>query len=70
VVKIQADNLQNQETLVTIAAVDVGILNLTDFATPDPSAHFFAKRSYSIDMYDLYGQVIENLEGVHVAEEL
>lgn len=63
-VKIKADNLQNQEVLVTVAAVDVGILNLTDFATPDPYSYFFAKRSYSIDMYDLYGQVIENLEGV------
>ncbi len=64
-VKVKVDNLPAHSlAMVTIAAVDVGILNLTNFVTPDPYHHFFAPRSYQVDMYDLYGQVIENLAGV------
>jgi alpha-2-macroglobulin len=51
------------EAYVTVAAVDVGILNITDFETPDPFDWFFAKRRYSAESYDLYARVIENLEG-------
>lgn len=64
-VKISVGNKLPGETVkVTVAAVDVGVLNITDFVSPDPYAYFFAKRRYGIDMYDLYGQVIENLPGV------
>ena len=48
---------------VTLAAVDVGILNITGFATPDPFGHFFGKRRYGAEIRDLYGKVIENLAG-------
>lgn len=48
---------------VTLAAVDVGVLNITDFKTPDPFAFFFAQRRYQADLYDLYGKVIEGMEG-------
>jgi alpha-2-macroglobulin len=44
---------------VTLATVDVGILSLTDFLTPDPFKAFFGQRRYSVDTYDLYGKVIE-----------
>lgn len=63
-IHIKVDHLHNQPAMVTVAAVDVGVLNLTEFTPPDPYAHFFAKRRYSVDMYDVYGQVIESLEGV------
>ena len=33
-----------EEAEVTVAAVDIGILNLTGFKTPDPSAYFFGQR--------------------------
>lgn len=44
---------------VTLAAVDEGILGLTDFSTPNPLAYFLGKRRLGVDMRDLYGQLIE-----------
>ncbi len=52
---------------VTLAAVDVGVLNITDFKTPDPFAFFFAQRRYHVDLYDLYGKVIENMDGARAS---
>ena len=48
---------------VTLAAVDVGILSLTDFQTPDPFEGFFGQRRYGVDAYDLYSKVIELADG-------
>jgi uncharacterized protein YfaS (alpha-2-macroglobulin family) len=41
-------------SLVTLAAVDNGVLQVTDFTTPDPYAHFYAKRALEVSGYDLY----------------
>ncbi|HXB09066.1 MAG TPA: MG2 domain-containing protein [Puia sp.] len=41
-------------SMVTLAAVDNGVLQITDFATPDPYAHFYAKRALEVNGYDLY----------------
>jgi uncharacterized protein YfaS (alpha-2-macroglobulin family) len=43
---------------VTLAAVDEGILQLTDFASPDPNKHYFGKRRLGLDMRDDYGRLI------------
>ncbi len=48
---------------VTLAAVDVGILNITDFETPDPFLGFFERRRFSVSAYDLYHKVIEMMDG-------
>jgi len=50
-------------TFVTLAAVDVGILNITEFETPDPFGWFFEPRRYDVSLYDVYGKVIENMDG-------
>lgn len=42
----------------TIAAVDQGILNLTRFSPPDPSAHYFGQRRLGVALRDLYGRLI------------
>ncbi len=62
-VSVQLKDFSNEKTRVTLAAVDVGVLNITDFATPDPFEWFFSKKRYTVDAYDLYGQVIESMEG-------
>jgi|GEM_PF-12478 len=49
-----------QGTYVTLAAVDVGVLNITRFATPDPADYLYAPRRYAVSYYDIYGQIIEN----------
>ncbi|MCW0182806.1 MAG: MG2 domain-containing protein [Zavarzinia sp.] len=45
-------------TFVTVAAVDEGILQLTDFQTPDPLAQLFGKRRLGLDIHDAYGQLL------------
>lgn len=41
-------------SMVTLAAVDNGVLQISDFETPDPYAHFYAKRALEVNGYDLY----------------
>ncbi|NEX46139.1 alpha-2-macroglobulin family protein [Pseudotabrizicola algicola] len=48
---------------VTIAAVDQGILNLTAFTPPDPSAHYFGQRKLGVGIRDVYGRLIDGLNG-------
>lgn len=47
-----------ENVYVTLAAVDEGILQLTDFQSPDPAGHFLAKRALGLDMRDDYGRLI------------
>ena len=47
----------------TIAAVDLGILNLTGFKAPDPSAHYFGQRRLGVGLRDLYGRLIDGQAG-------
>ncbi|MGI4746165.1 MAG: alpha-2-macroglobulin family protein, partial [Janthinobacterium lividum] len=47
----------------SIAAVDEGILRLTDFASPDPSAHYLGRRALGIDIRDDWGHLIAPAEG-------
>ena len=53
-----------EEAYVTVAAVDVGILNLTQFKTPDPNAYFNGQRKLNLEIRDLYGLLIDGMEGV------
>jgi uncharacterized protein YfaS (alpha-2-macroglobulin family) len=46
------------DAYVTLAAVDEGVLSLTDFKTPDPVGYFFGKRRLGIELRDLYGRLI------------
>ena len=50
-----------EEARVTVAAVDVGILNLTRFEAPAPEKWFFAQRRLGIEMRDLYGRLIDGM---------
>ncbi len=42
-----------------LSAVDTGVLNITDYQTPDPWQAFFGQKRYGADIYDIYGQIIE-----------
>jgi alpha-2-macroglobulin len=48
-----------QKVNVLVSAVDSGVLNITDYVTPDPWEAFFGQKRYGADIYDIYGQVIE-----------
>lgn len=61
---LHVDGVAEGETAyATIAAVDLGILNLTSFETPDPQAHFFGQRRLGVELRDLYGRLIDGLQG-------
>ncbi len=44
---------------VAVAAVDEGVLNLTQYHAPDPVAFFFGKRRLGVGIRDLYGDLIK-----------
>jgi uncharacterized protein YfaS (alpha-2-macroglobulin family) len=62
-VKVRAPDVKGQKALVTLSAVDVGILNITRFETPDPYGFFFGKLRYGADQHDVYGRLIEKMAG-------
>jgi hypothetical protein len=62
-VKVKVPEAKGRQALVTLSAVDVGILNITRYATPDPHGFFFGKLRYGADQYDVYGRLIEKLAG-------
>lgn len=47
-----------QPAYVTLAAVDEGILQLTDFVSPNPADYFLGKRRLGLELRDLYGKLI------------
>jgi uncharacterized protein YfaS (alpha-2-macroglobulin family) len=56
-----------EEARVVVAAVDVGILNLTGYQWPDPRAYFFGQRRLSAEIRDLYGFLIDGMQGTRGA---
>lgn len=55
--------LKAGSAIVTLSTVDVGILNITRYATPDPFGFWFGRHRYGADVLDLYGKLIEKMEG-------
>lgn len=65
---IKLANLKpGEEAFVTVAAVDVGILNLTRYQAPNATDYFFGQRQLSGEMRDLYGYLIDGMQGVRGA---
>lgn len=52
-----------EEAYVMVAAVDVGILNLTRYETPDPESYYFGQRRLGLELRDLYGRLIDGSLG-------
>jgi uncharacterized protein YfaS (alpha-2-macroglobulin family) len=67
-VAVKVDGVAAGETAyVTIAAVDQGILNLTGFTPPDPQGHYFGQRKLGVGIRDIYGRLIDGLNGAEGA---
>ncbi len=62
-IPVAVGNLAGTTAYLTLAAVDEGILQLTDFQTPDPLGYYFGKRRLGLDLRDVYGQLIDGKEG-------
>ncbi|MBY6159315.1 alpha-2-macroglobulin family protein [Mameliella alba] len=64
VAKVRIDNVTPGEmAYVTVAAVDLGILNVTGFDTPDPAGHYFGQRRLGVEIRDIYGRLIDGMNG-------
>lgn len=62
-VPVKLDNLAGEEARIVVAAVDVGILNLTNYKPPAPDDYYLGQRQLSADIRDLYGQLIDGMQG-------
>ena len=61
---LRVDGLAPGETAwATVSAVDLGILNLTAHAAPDPAGHYLGRRRLGVELRDLYGRIIDGLTG-------
>jgi len=64
-VSVSLGNAEAGETAyVAIAAVDLGILNLTSFPVPDPDGWYFGQRRLGMELRDLYGRLIDPNQGL------
>jgi hypothetical protein len=52
-----------EDAKVVIAAVDVGILNLTNYKPPAPDDYYLGQRQLTAEIRDLYGQLIDGMQG-------
>jgi uncharacterized protein YfaS (alpha-2-macroglobulin family) len=51
-----------EEARVIVAAVDLGILNLTNYKPPAPEDFYLGQRRLTVEMRDLYGQLIDGMQ--------
>jgi uncharacterized protein YfaS (alpha-2-macroglobulin family) len=56
--------IAGEEARVVVAAVDVGILNLTNYKPPAPDDYYLGQRRLTAEIRDLYGQLIDGMQGV------
>jgi uncharacterized protein YfaS (alpha-2-macroglobulin family) len=47
---------------ITLAAVDNGVLQVSDFKTPDPYNYFYAKKALEVNGYDMYPLLFPELK--------
>ncbi len=60
---VQLSERNGKSMYYTIAIVDEGLLALTNFSTPDPHAHMFAREALGVKTWDLFDKVLGNFGG-------
>lgn len=63
-VTVKMAGLDGEQAFLTLAAVDTGILQITDFTPPDPEAHFFGKLAFPLDVFDDYARMLAPFSGI------
>lgn len=56
-----------EDAKVVVAAVDVGILNLTNYKPPAPDEYYLGQRRLTAEIRDIYGQLIDGMQGTRGA---
>lgn len=59
--RLSAEQKKNR-VFVTVAAVDEGILQLTDFVSPDPMDFFYGKKRLNVRTYDIFSHLLPEVE--------
>ncbi|HLY68295.1 MAG TPA: MG2 domain-containing protein [Puia sp.] len=59
-VKVKAE----PNSMITLAAVDNGVLQVSDFESPDPYGYFYAKRALEVDAYDIYPLLFPEIKSI------
>lgn len=60
---IEISNKEKKQVTYTLAVVDEGLINLTNFKTPSPWNYFYAKTKLGIQNYDTYDYIINKTTG-------
>ena len=67
-IPVKVDGLGwTDQARIVVAAVDVGILNLTNYKPPAPDDYYLGQRQLSAEIRDLYGQLIDGMQGTRGA---
>ncbi|BDS31206.1 alpha-2-macroglobulin family protein [Aeromonas caviae] len=61
--EVIATSTPNSRGRVVLAAVDRGVLNISDYKPLDPFEIFFGRKRFAQDLFDNYGQVIPPQDG-------
>ncbi|WP_429070943.1 alpha-2-macroglobulin family protein [Aeromonas veronii] len=61
--EVTATSTPNSQGRVVLAAVDRGVLNISDYQPLDPFEIFFGRKRFAQDLFDNYGQVILPQDG-------
>ncbi|MGU3398813.1 alpha-2-macroglobulin family protein [Brucellaceae bacterium D45D] len=62
-IPVAVENAGNEQAYVMVAAVDVGILNLTRYQPPNPDNWYFGQRQLGLELRDMYGRLIDGSLG-------
>jgi uncharacterized protein YfaS (alpha-2-macroglobulin family) len=62
-ITLNAPEFAGKSAHAVVEAVDLGIINLSNYPLPDAADYFLAQRALGIEAWDLYGRVIERLQG-------
>ncbi|MGP0089242.1 MAG: alpha-2-macroglobulin [Xanthobacteraceae bacterium] len=63
-IPVKVDGLAaSDEARIVVAAVDVGILNLTNYKPAAPDDYYLGQRRLTAEIRDLYGQLIDGMQG-------
>ncbi|MBY0380709.1 MAG: alpha-2-macroglobulin family protein [Xanthobacteraceae bacterium] len=64
ILPVKVDGLSaGEDAKIVVAAVDVGILNLTNYKPPAPDDYYLGQRRMTAEIRDLYGQLIDGMQG-------
>jgi uncharacterized protein YfaS (alpha-2-macroglobulin family) len=66
-VPVKINGLAGEEARIVVAAVDIGILNLTNYKPPSPENYYLGQRQLTAEIRDLYNQLINGMQGARGA---